>query len=171
MDTDQSASPHVAGPSDVARGAAADKGGTGTAGPQVAAGRRPGWRARARARLDVIRANTTGRIILKVTVAVVGALVVALGIALIPLPGPGWALVILGLAIWAIEFVWAKHLLRFTRRNVQKWSRWVGRQSWPVRLTLGAAGLVFVATVVWVSVKISFDVDLMDMARNYLAAR
>ena len=118
------------------------------------------WRARARSTLRLIRANPTGRIALKIGIAVAGGLVVALGLVLIPLPGPGWALVLLGLAIWAIEFVWAKHLLRFTRQQLSRWTRLVTRQSWPIRILLGLVGLIFVGVVVWLSLKFSFGIDV-----------
>src|SRR5690349_5487668 len=99
--------------------------------------------------LEKIRANPTGRLALKIGIGTVGTLVVALGIVLIPFPGPGWAIVILGLAIWALEFAWARNLLEFTRRHVRSWTRWIGRQPWPARLLIGAVGLVFVAAIVW----------------------
>jgi uncharacterized protein (TIGR02611 family) len=126
------------------------------------------WRQRMRTTLRIIRANPTGRIALKVGVALTGALVVAVGIALIPLPGPGWALVILGLAIWAIEFVWAKHLLRFTRAQVHRWTEWVRRRSWPVRILLGLVGLVFVAVVLELSLKYSFGIDVLARVGKYV---
>jgi uncharacterized protein (TIGR02611 family) len=128
----------------------------------------PAWRERVRATLRIIRSNPTGRIALKVTVGIAGALVVAVGLVLIPLPGPGWALVILGLAIWAIEFVWAKHLLRFTRARVQQWTQWVKRQSWPVRLLLGLVGMVFIGTVLVLSLRYSFGVDLVGEIVTYV---
>lgn len=118
--------------------------------------------------LATIRARRTGRIALKVTVAVLGALVVAVGIALIPLPGPGWLIVLAGLGIWAVEFAWAKHLLQFTRDKLRLWTHWLGRQSWPTRLAIGAAGLVFVAIVVWLSVKYSLGVDLWSALWKYV---
>ena len=117
--------------------------------------------------LDRIRAKPTGRLSLKIGIGVLGGLVVALGIVLIPFPGPGWAIVILGLAIWAVEFVWARHLLEFTKRHVLSWTHWVGRQSLPVRALIGVAGLIFVTAVVCVSVKLSFDVNLIDMVLGW----
>jgi uncharacterized protein (TIGR02611 family) len=132
---------------------------------------RHGWRGRINRTLDTIRAHPTGRIALKVAVGTLGALVVALGIALIPLPGPGWAIVILGLAIWAIEFVWAKHLLHYTRRQVSSWTHWVGRQSLGLRFVIGAVGLVFVSAVVWSSVRISTGLDLFVICLDFLAKR
>jgi uncharacterized protein (TIGR02611 family) len=118
---------------------------------------------RVRLTLQVMRANPTGAIALKILVAVLGGLVVAVGIVLIPLPGPGWAIVILGLIIWAIEFVWARHLLQFTRNKLRIWTSWIGRQSWPVRLLIGAAGLVFVGAVLMATLRFSFGVTVADI--------
>lgn len=126
-------------------------------------------RQRVRITLEIIRANPTGRIALKVFVAIAGAIVVTLGLALIPLPGPGWLIVIGGLGIWAVEFHWAKRLLNFTRRHVQGWARWVRDQSLLVRVILGSVGLVFVAMVVWLSVRASLGIDLIAQAMRYIA--
>ncbi|RKN38432.1 TIGR02611 family protein [Micromonospora endolithica] len=130
---------------------------------------RPHWRQRVSLTLDLIRANPTGRVALKIFIAVAGAIVVTVGIALIPLPGPGWLLVIAGLGIWAVEFHWARRLLTFTRRHVHGWTQWVTRQSLGVRFILGAVGLVFVSAVVWLSVKYSLGIDLVAQVLKYLA--
>jgi uncharacterized protein (TIGR02611 family) len=121
--------------------------------------------------LDRIRANPTGRLALKVGIGIFGGLVVALGIVLIPFPGPGWAIVILGLAIWAVEFVWARHLLQFTKRHVQSWTHWVLKQSLPVRALIGLAGFIFICGVVWLSVKLTLDIDLAVVIRDFLTSR
>ncbi|BAL91749.1 putative membrane protein [Actinoplanes missouriensis 431] len=121
--------------------------------------------------LDRIRSNSTGRLALKIGVGVVGGLVVAVGIVLIPFPGPGWAIVILGLAILAIEFHWARGVLEFTKRHVQNWTHWIGRQSLPIRALVGLVGLIFIWAVVWASVRISFGVDLVQVALDWLKAR
>ncbi|MFI7599377.1 TIGR02611 family protein [Actinoplanes sp. NPDC049681] len=121
--------------------------------------------------LDKIRSNPTGRLALKIGVGVLGGLVVALGIVLIPFPGPGWAIVILGLAIWAVEFVWARHLLQFTKRHVQGWTRWVLEQSLPVRALIGLAGFVFICAVVWLSVKLTMHIDLAVVIKDFLTGR
>ncbi|WP_372493735.1 TIGR02611 family protein [Micromonospora alfalfae] len=145
-------------------------GGTGAGGVAVQERpRRPRWRERISLTLDLIRANPTGRIALKIFIAIAGALVVTIGIALIPLPGPGWLLVIAGLGIWAVEYHWARRLLGFTRRHVHGWTRWVTRQSLLVRIVLGSVGLVFVATVVWLSLKYSLGIDVVAEAMHYLA--
>ena len=51
----------------------------------------------------------------RIIVAVVGGTVLALGVALIVLPGPAFLVIPAGLAILAIEFAWAKRWLRSAR--------------------------------------------------------
>ena len=51
----------------------------------------------------------------RIVVAVVGGTVLALGIALIVLPGPAFIVIPAGLAILAIEFAWARRWLRSAR--------------------------------------------------------
>lgn len=78
----------------------------------------------------------------------VGAVVLALGIIAIPYPGPGWAIVFVGLAILASEFAWARRVLRYARGKYDAWTHWLGRQSVAVRLVvLGLTGLVVLATL------------------------
>ncbi|TBL44439.1 TIGR02611 family protein [Verrucosispora sp. SN26_14.1] len=130
---------------------------------------RPRWRQRVSTTLALIRANPTGRLALRVVIGILGALVVTIGIVLIPLPGPGWLLVIAGLGIWAVEFHWAKRLLAFTRRHVHGWTAWVKRQSLILRLVIGSVGLVFVATVALLSIKYSLGIDVIAQVLRYLA--
>ncbi|MEU6231674.1 TIGR02611 family protein [Kitasatospora sp. NPDC047058] len=54
----------------------------------------------------------------QVAVFLAGLAVVAFGVVLLPLPGPGWVVIFLGMGIWATEFVWAQLVLRWTRRKV-----------------------------------------------------
>lgn len=54
------------------------------------------------------------------TVALIGGTFVLVGIALLVLPGPGIAFIILGLAILATEFVWAEALLHRVKAGSHK---------------------------------------------------
>jgi uncharacterized protein (TIGR02611 family) len=128
----------------------------------------PRWRRGMHARLARIRANPTGAIALKIGIGLLGAVVVAVGIVAIPLPGPGWGIVIVGLAIWAIEFAWARHLLHFTRRHVQNWTRWIMRQPWPLRSLLGLLCFIFVSAIVWLSLKLTMGIDLFQVGLDLL---
>jgi uncharacterized protein (TIGR02611 family) len=129
---------------------------------------RRGVRDRVRLTHETVRAHPTGRVALKIFFGVLGGIVVAVGIALIPLPGPGWLIVIGGLAIWAVEFVWARHLLQFTKDKLKIWTDWIKRQSWLVRGFVGIAGMVFVGLVVAASIKLSFDVNVFEKFWDYI---
>lgn len=129
---------------------------------------RSGLRVRLRLTYEALRANPLGDMAIKIFIAVLGGLVVAVGFALIPLPGPGWLIVILGLTIWAVEFVWARHLLAFTRSRLRLWTAWVGRQSWAVRILVGAAGLLFVGAIAVLTLKYSMGVDLVADVWRYV---
>lgn len=54
----------------------------------------------------------------RLIIAVVGATVVLIGVALLVLPGPAFIVIPLGLAILAIEFAWARRLLHRVRRGI-----------------------------------------------------
>lgn len=95
------------------------------------------WRKRLAANAAVNHAYRIG-------VGVVGFIVLIGGAAAIPLPGPGWLIVIGGLFILATEFTWAERLLEFTKRQVKSWTDWVTRQPVWVR------GLIVLATLAFV---------------------
>jgi uncharacterized protein (TIGR02611 family) len=59
----------------------------------------------------------------RVGVFLAGLAVVACGVVLLPLPGPGWLVIFGGMAIWATEFVWAQRVLRWTRHKVAEAAR------------------------------------------------
>ncbi len=90
----------------------------------------------------------------RVLVGVVGGLVVAFGMVTIPLPGPGWLTVIAGLFLLASEFTWAERLLEFTKRQVKRWTDWVGRQPMWVRVVIGLATAAFVYGVLVVTLHV-----------------
>jgi len=61
----------------------------------------------------------------KVAVLVLGVIVLAIGVALIVLPGPAFLVIPAGLAILATEFLWARRLLRYAKERA---ARLLGRR-------------------------------------------
>jgi uncharacterized protein (TIGR02611 family) len=100
------------------------------------------WRAR-------IKGKPTTRRIYRVVVGVVGVAIVLLGIVLLPAPGPGWAIIFVGLAVLASEFEKAQRLLDFAKRHVHSWTKWMSRQHLVVRVLVGLAILAFVLAIFW----------------------
>jgi tellurite resistance protein TerC len=56
----------------------------------------------------------------RVIVAVIGVTVLAIGVAMIILPGPAMVVIPLGLGILAIEFAWARRMLERLKREGSK---------------------------------------------------
>jgi uncharacterized protein (TIGR02611 family) len=100
------------------------------------------WRRR-------IRSNPHSHRLYRWVVGLVGLLIVAGGIVLLPLPGPGWVIIFLGLAIWASEFEWAQRLLRFARDRVRAWGEWLQPQAWWVKAGVALATALVVVLVFW----------------------
>jgi len=60
---------------------------------------------------------TTGR---RIVIAVMGSSVLLLGIVMVVTPGPAVVVIPLGLAILAVEFVWARQWLKKLRRIISR---------------------------------------------------
>lgn len=58
----------------------------------------------------------------RLLVFVVGVTVVVVGLILVPLPGPGWAIVFAGFAILATEFTWAEMVLTKAKRQLARFA-------------------------------------------------
>ncbi|MFF1841491.1 TIGR02611 family protein [Streptomyces sp. NPDC058232] len=91
---------------------------TGDVAPDVTEGVTKGERELGSRAPGFIKASRALHVSWQVGVFVVGLAVVAAGIIMLPLPGPGWLVIFGGMAIWATEFVWAQLVLRWTRRKV-----------------------------------------------------
>lgn len=59
-------------------------------------------------------------VIVKVLVTVGGPLVIAAGIAMLVLPGPGLVVIALGFALLALEYEWARHALGLLGRGLSR---------------------------------------------------
>ena len=72
----------------------------------------------------------------RVGVAVVGTIMALGGLVLVPLPGPGWLIVFLGLAVLGTEFHWARRLSGWVKRMLDRFWQW-----WRQRRAARAADL------------------------------
>ncbi|MFI2643686.1 TIGR02611 family protein [Streptomyces sp. NPDC018610] len=102
---------------------------------------------------EFVRSRRALHLSWQVGVFVVGLAVVAAGVVMLPLPGPGWVVIFGGMAIWATEFVWAQLVLRWTKRKVTEAAHKaldpkVRRRN----IILTATGLVIVGVLVGVYV-------------------
>jgi uncharacterized protein (TIGR02611 family) len=96
---------------------------------------------------DWIRAHPIFGWVYRGIVALLGIAIILLGLVLVPAPGPGWLIVLGGLAVLATEFAWARRALRYARTTLHRWTEWAKRQPLIVRMLLGAAGFVLIAVL------------------------
>jgi uncharacterized protein (TIGR02611 family) len=104
----------------------------------------------------------------RMIIGTLGAAVVALGLVLVPLPGPGWAIVFGGMAIWAIEFAWAARLLHWVRRQVRAFARLMNRLHWTARTALGLATLAAIGALAWFWIKHLYGVETAGQIWDFL---
>jgi len=92
--------------------------------------------------------QTAKRHVKRVGIAIVGGIVLLVGIIAIPYPGPGWLIVFAGLAILATEFAWAQSVLEFAKDKYDRWQEWLKRQPVAIRvLVLALTGAVIILTL------------------------
>ncbi len=89
-----------------------------------------------------------GKAVWRIGVAVIGLVIIVVGVVLLPLPGPGWLIIFLGLGVWATEFAWASRLLRRVRGFVSRWTSWVSAQPRWQQYLLAISGFAIVAVLV-----------------------
>lgn len=131
----------------------------------------PGHRhfRRAHALRERIRSQPHADLAYRTAIGFVGGLIVVIGLILVPFPGPGWAIVVVGLILLATEFSWARRLLAHVRAKLVDWSHWLGRQSWVVRVGLVASSCALAGTVtycmfVWLGVPHWVPQSWVDLA-------
>ena len=107
------------------------------------------WVLWLRARRDSIRRRPAAYRVYRIIIGILGGAIVVGGIALVPLPGPGWVIVFVGLALLATEFEWAERLEKFARDQVRGWTDWLGRQPIVIRILVAVLTFAFVAGVLY----------------------
>lgn len=66
----------------------------------------------------------------RIRIAVMGGTVLAFGVLMLVLPGPGLPVIAAGLAILATEFYWARRAVRRAKGMVAKVQRHTGLGAW-----------------------------------------
>lgn len=106
----------------------------------------------------------------KVIIAIVGAVVVLLGLVLVPYPGPGWLIVFAGLAILSTEFEFASKWLESGRQTYDSWQEWLKKQNIYVQaIVLTATGIVVVVTV-WLVNGFGIMNTLLGLEQSWLVS-
>ena len=83
------------------------------------------------------------------------------GIALVPLPGPGWAIVFIGLGMLALEFEWAENLMERILDRLEAAKRSAANAS-PLQKALGSVATA-VGIAACVAAAILWDIPLLPV--------
>jgi uncharacterized protein (TIGR02611 family) len=83
-------------------------------------------------------------------VGLAGLLIVLVGLALVPLPGPGWLIVVCGVVVWASEFAWAERLRDWLVERLRVWTAWLSPQAWYVKAAVGLTTTALVLSMFYV---------------------
>jgi len=100
------------------------------------------WRRR-------IRSNPASHRAYRTVVAVLGLVVVVIGLIAVPAPGPGWLIVFIGVSIWASELEWAQRLLYWGKDRLRDWQHWLQSKPWWVSALVALGTAAIVACVFW----------------------
>jgi uncharacterized protein (TIGR02611 family) len=117
---------------------------------------------------DRLRDRPKAEFSYRIAVALIGLAILGVGILAIPYPGPGWAIVFVGLAILATEFDWARRLLAYTRERYDKVMAWFKKQG----LWVQVLGVAFTAAVVlgtlWLLGALGWAAELVGIEHRWL---
>jgi uncharacterized protein (TIGR02611 family) len=83
------------------------------------------------------------------------------GIALVPLPGPGWAIVFIGLGMLALEFKWAENLMEKILDRLEDAKQTAANAS-PLQKALGVAATVL-GIAACVAAAILWDIPVLPV--------
>jgi tellurite resistance protein TerC len=70
--------------------------------------------------IEPVEAPKSGGCLKKLIIAVIGLTVIAIGVLLLVLPGPGLLVIAGGISILALEFAWARRLMHRMKGAVKK---------------------------------------------------
>jgi uncharacterized protein (TIGR02611 family) len=104
----------------------------------------------------------------RIAVALIGLAILGAGIVAIPYPGPGWAIVFVGLAILATEFDWARRLLAYTRERYDKVMAWFKDQGLWVQVLGAAVTAAVVLGTLWLLGALSWAAGLVGTEIKWL---
>jgi uncharacterized protein (TIGR02611 family) len=104
----------------------------------------------------------------RIAVAVIGLAILGVGVLAIPYPGPGWAIVFIGLGILATEFDWARRVLAYARERYDKVMAWFKAQGLWVRVLGAAVTAAVVIATLWLLGALGWTAELVGIEHRWL---
>jgi uncharacterized protein (TIGR02611 family) len=129
---------------------------------------KPGLKRRWARWRDGLRERRRAEFVYRIVVGAIGLVVLGVGILAIPYPGPGWAIVFVGLGILATEFDWARRLLAYAKERYDKVMDWFHRQNAVVQILGGVFTALIVALTLWLLSALDWSAELVGIERDWL---
>ena len=89
------------------------------------------------------RTHPVTAILYRTLIALLGLALILFGVPLVPLVGPGWAVIFVGLYLWSTEFLWARRVTQFVKAEVKAFEQYSRALPWTAKLPLLMATLAF----------------------------
>jgi uncharacterized protein (TIGR02611 family) len=124
---------------------------------------RPNIRRRWARWRDRLRERRRAEFVYRIVVGVIGLAILGVGILAIPYPGPGWAIVFIGLGVLATEFDWARRLLAYAKERYDKVMDWFHRQHAFVQILGGVLTALIVAVTLWLLGALDWSAELVGI--------
>ncbi|WP_435198435.1 PGPGW domain-containing protein [Janibacter sp. GS2] len=90
-----------------------------------------------------IRTNAVAGPVYRSFIAVLGGALIVLGLPMVPLVGPGWAVIFIGLFLWSTEFIWARRVTQFVKAEVKAFEQYSMALPWKAKLPLLCLSVIF----------------------------
>lgn len=103
-------------------------------------------------RRDSIRNNTALDATWRGIILVLGITIVSIGLLLLIFPGPGWAVIIVGLIVLATEYAWAKRILNPVQEFSSRLARLVMSQEYRAK----RSNVILLSTMVVVTLAYAY---------------
>lgn len=117
---------------------------------------------------DRLRKRPRAEFAYRLAVAAVGLAIFAVGIVAIPYPGPGWAIVFIGLGVLATEFDWARRLLAYAKERYETVMTWFHRQGRFVQILGGVVTALIVAATLWLLGALDWSAEVVGIDHPWL---
>lgn len=116
-----------------------------------------------------IRTHPLTGSVYRVLVATLGLALIIAGIPMVPLVGPGWAVIFIGLFLWSTEFMWARRVTQFVKAEVKAFEQYTRALPWKAKIPLLCASAIFGWFCFWlVLILIGVPTWLPDQAEDLL---
>lgn len=88
-------------------------------------------------------------------IAALGLTLIIAGIPMVPLVGPGWAVIFIGLFLWSTEFIWARRVTQFVKAEVKTFEQYARALPWKFKVPLMLLSAAFGWFCFWLALLIT----------------